>query len=171
MQLNARQILELGIVTGPILDDNIQQVGIDLNLKEVRRIEGTGYIPANGKTQIAERGDAIETQKLVDGSLGWVLQPGSYDIVFTQGCKIPPTNSFRIRQRSSLLRNGTLIISSLFDPGFETKNMGCVMYVTQPIIIGEGARVAQMYVYENEEVSAEDLYDGQFQKDQQRSEV
>lgn len=168
--LTAKQIREQGIVTGPILDENIQQVGIDLNLVEIRKIEGNGYVPSNGKTQLAERGDLCIPIKGVDGKMAWHLDIGCYDIVFRQGCDIPSDNTLKIIQRSSILRNGAQIISSIFDPGFKTKNMGCVMTVNHPIIIGEGARVAQAYVHEHDEVMPEDLYDGQFQGDSQRKE-
>jgi deoxycytidine triphosphate deaminase len=73
-----------------------------------------------------------------------------------------------IRQRSSLLRNGAIIASSIFDPGFETDNMGTIMIVTATIFIEKDARVGQMYFHECDEVSEDKLYNGQFQNDKQR---
>ena len=70
-----------------------------------------------------------------------------------------------VRQRSSLLRNGAIIASSIFDPGFKTDNIGTVMIVTKDIFIEKDARIAQMYFHENSEG---ELYDGQFQNDKQR---
>jgi deoxycytidine triphosphate deaminase len=67
-----------------------------------------------------------------------------------------------------LYRNGTTINSPLFDPGFETENMGTIMIVGVPIFIEKDARVAQMYFHECDEVASENLYNGQWQNDKQR---
>jgi deoxycytidine triphosphate deaminase len=98
--------------------------------------------------------------------MGWLLYPGTYEITFWEGCKLPADYVGLIRQRSSLLRNGTIIHSSVFDPGFETEFMGCVMRVNETIFIEEDARVAQIYFHKCEEVS--ELYNGQWQNDKQR---
>ena len=73
-----------------------------------------------------------------------------------------------IRQRSSLLRNGAIIASSIFDPGFETENMGTIMIVTATIFIEQDARVGQMYFHKCDSVAEDNLYQGQFQNDKQR---
>jgi deoxycytidine triphosphate deaminase len=65
-----------------------------------------------------------------------------------------------------LYRNGTIINSPVFDPGFETEFMGTLMYVHETIFIEENARVAQIYFHECE---AAELYDGQWQGDKQRN--
>ncbi len=70
-----------------------------------------------------------------------------------------------IKQRSSLWRNGALINSPVFDPGFETDNMGTIMMVTEPIFIEKDARVAQIYFHECEST---EKYNGQWQGDKQR---
>jgi deoxycytidine triphosphate deaminase len=100
-----------------------------------------------------------------DGKRGWLLHEGTYDITFNEGCKIPSNRVAFIKQRSSMWRNGTLINSPVFDPGFETDNMGTIMLVTETIFIEENARVAQIYFHECD--SAE-LYNGQWQNDKQR---
>ena len=53
-----------------------------------------------------------------------------YDITFNEGCKIPENRVAFIKQRSSLYRNGAVINSPVFDPGFETENMGTLLYST-----------------------------------------
>ncbi len=105
----------------------------------------------------------------LDGVTGWLLYDGTYDITFNEGCKIPANRVGLIRQRSSMLRNGTVLHSSVFDPGFETEFMGTVMVVNEPIFIEENARVAQIYFHECEPVSEDNLYNGQWQGDTQRN--
>ena len=167
--LNGKQLAEFGIVTGPLGEDNIAQHGIDLNVVKIERLLGGGLIPKVGKTILGDRElvnpyipDALENEDII-----WKLQPGVYDVTFAQGCKIPKDQMLLIRQRSSLLRNGVIIHSSVFDAGFETENMGTIMVVNLPITIVFEARIAQIYAHHCNDV--ENLYEGQFQKDQQRN--
>lgn len=161
MNLTGKQLVDRGIITGPIEEDNIAQHGVDLNLIKVERIDGNGYIPAKGKTKLASR----TPMELIDGKY-WHLTPGTYDITLAQGCNIPPDQSMQIVQRSSLLRNGTVLRSSLFDAGFYTDNIGTVFIVTVPITIEYNARVAQ--IVSSVSNTVDNLYDGQWQNDKQR---
>lgn len=159
---NAKELVDKGIVTGPILEKNVQMHGVDLNLIAVKRVLGGGHIPLLGKTVLG----SYEDVPVVDGV--WKLDPGVYDITFAQGCNIPNDIMMLIRQRSSLLRNGTFLHSSVFDAGFETEQMGTVMTVQLPITIEEGARVAQIYSHQGTPVGEDRLYTGQWQGDKQR---
>lgn len=168
--LNGKQIVEQGIITKVVNEECIQQVGVDLELIEVRQILGMGLIPKEGKTRLP----STTLVELVDvpnpnddkTSKGWLLHPGAYDITLKQGCKIPANQRLKIVQRSSALRNGTILASSMFDPGFQTENIGTVMIVHAPLYIHYEARVAQAYTSEVNTV--ENLYNGQWQNDKQR---
>lgn len=176
--LNARQIIEKGLLKLEYSKGKPAQVGYDLSLKAVNKIgtrmNGTN-VYADGKigkvltdrTELATYTPIDLTR--VDGLLGWLLYEGAYDITFWEGCKIGPNYVGLIRQRSSMLRNGTVLHSSVFDPGFETDFMGTVMVVNNPIFIEEHARVAQIYFHECGNVAEEDLYNGQWQNDRQRN--
>ena len=170
--LNAQQILNKGLLKLEHTKGKPAQIGYDLSLKQVNKIgyEGTpnskiGKV-LKDKTELA----SYTPQALInlDGVSGWLLYEGTYDITFNEGCKIPNNYVGLIRQRSSMLRNGTVLHSSVFDPGFETEFMGTVMVVNETIFIEEGARVAQIYFHECEPVEDENLYSGQWQGDVQR---
>lgn len=169
--LTGKQLVEKGIITGPITEENIAQHGVDLNLIRVERVLGGGVVPQVGKTILANREliESCEEPQSASSSSKhyWDLQPGVYDITFDQGCEIPSDQMLLIRQRSSLLRNGTILHSSVFDAGFRTKSIGTIMHVQVPIRIEVGARIAQIYAHESNVV--ENLYDGQFQGDIQRT--
>jgi deoxycytidine triphosphate deaminase len=167
--LTGKQLVEQGIITGLIAEENIAQHGVDLNLVSVEKIIGKGFVPRVGKTKIAIRRNIEPGEIEVDGekTIAWHLEPGSYDITFAQGCNIPSDQMLLIRQRSSLLRNGAILHSSCFDAGFETQQIGTVLHVRVPIIIEVGARVAQIYAHHSNVV--ENLYNGQFQGDIQRT--
>lgn len=176
--LNSKQIVEEGLLKLENSYGKPAQVGYDLSLKEVRQIgiqdrwdkETSTYLPEKIGKILKDKTELTNYHPIgtfmLDGVEGWLLYPGVYDITFHEGCKIPANRAAFIKQRSSLKRNGTSISSPVFDPGFETENMGTVMDVRETIFIEKDARVAQIYFHEVEPV--EELYNGQWQGDKQR---
>jgi deoxycytidine triphosphate deaminase len=163
--LNAKQIIDEGLLKLEHTQGKPAQVGYDLSIKSVQKIVSDikiGFI-LKDKTKLAhyEPVNSVE----VDNNKGWLLYPGVYDITFNEGCKIPENRVAFIKQRSSLYRNGSIINSPVFDPGFETEFMGTFLYVHETIFIEQDARVAQIYFHQCEPA---ELYDGQWQNDKQR---
>ena len=168
--LNAKQIIDEGLLLLEHTQGKPSQVGYDLSLKAVQRI---GYNIFNDNAIGKVLKDKTELTKytpkstiMLDGVEGWILHEGVYDITFNEGCKIPENRVAFIKQRSSLYRNGAIINSPVFDPGFETEFMGTLLYVHEPLFIEKDARVAQIYFHECEPA---EKYDGQWQNDKQRS--
>lgn len=139
----------------------VNQVGIDLSVKKVERISG-GIIVLKDKTIVTpESFDTMPTTKL-DGRVVWRLPRGAYALTFNEGVKIPPTATGFITSRSSIYRGGAKINSPIWDPGFETSQMGTTLFVESDVIyIEENARVCQFYMISNPVPS--ELYNGQFQ--------
>ena len=171
--LNVKQILDEGLLLLENAKGKPAQVGYDITIKAVNKI-GTkvgGNLFTEGRIgkvlkdkTVLTTYTAVDT-KQVDGAEGWLLYEGVYDITFNEGCKIPDNRVAFIKQRSSLYRNGAIINSPVFDPGFETENMGTLLYVHEAIFIEKDARVAQIYFHECEPA---EKYDGQWQNDKQR---
>ena len=167
--LNAQQILDEGLLKLKHAHGKPAQVGFDLTLKQVNIIGGR---IVNGKIgKVLKDKTELTTYRPyelmnLDGVTGWLLYQGTYDITFNEGCKLPENRVAFIKQRSSLYRNGTIINSPVFDPGFETEFIGTLMYVHETIFIEENARVAQIYFHECEPA---ELYAGQWQGDKQRN--
>ena len=166
MQLTGIQIINQGIVTNYI-DASVQQQGVDLRVKEIRRVnpDGGGFIPEFGKSVIPTSSKLIGTNDSTIYGLG----PGYYEVEFVEGCNIPRNATLHIKTRSSLVRCGAQCYSGQFDGGFHTENMGCFLHVILPIQIEKGARIAQAIVFESNPVDNEHLYDGQWQGDKQRN--
>jgi dUTP pyrophosphatase len=171
--LNVKQILDEGLLLLENAKGKPAQVGYDVTIKAVNKI-GTkvgGNLFTEGRIgkvlkdkTVLTTYTAVDT-KQVDGAEGWLLYEGVYDITFNEGCKIPDNRVAFIKQRSSLYRNGAIINSPVFDPGFKTENMGTLLYVHEAIFIEKDARVAQIYFHECEPA---EKYDGQWQNDKQR---
>lgn len=187
MNLTGKQIVDQGIITGHIDVNNVQQHGVDLNVVHIQSMKGVGFIPSDLSkltTKLVTYEDVISQEVVVSevndtSSLMlsekrtdlkkvavWKLDVGAYNVTMEQGCQIPENQRMQIVQRSSLLRNGTILASSIFDAGFKTANIGTVIIVSHPILIEVGARIAQAYVSSSNKV--ENLYDGQWQEDKQR---
>jgi len=173
--LNAKQIVDEGLLLLENTKGKPAQVGYDLSLKSVNKV-GTSipgpYNISNGKIgKILKDKTELTTYTPIDpinldGARGWLLYEGVYDITFNEGCNIPDNRVAFIKQRSSLYRNGAIINSPVFDPGFKTENIGTLLYVYETIFIEQDARAAQIYFHECDPA---DKYDGQWQNDKQRS--
>jgi len=173
--LNAKQIVDEGLLLLENAKGKPAQVGYDLSLKAVQKV-GSSIVVGGTFNKGAKIGKVLKDKTelttyipldtiQLDGNEGWLLYEGVYDITFWEGCNIPDNRVAFIKQRSSLYRNGAIINSPVFDPGFKTDNMGTLLYVHETIFIEKDARVAQIYFHECE--SAE-KYDGQWQNDKQR---
>jgi deoxycytidine triphosphate deaminase len=168
--LNSFQILDEGLLKLEHTKGKPAQVGYDLSLKQVNRVGDKRDMNSyrigkvlKDKTELTN----YEPYALInlDGAHGWLFYEGVYDITFNEGCKLPDNRVAFIKQRSSLYRNGAIINSPVFDPGFETEFMGTLLYVHRPLFIEENARVAQIYFHE---CAPAEKYDGQWQGDKQR---
>jgi deoxycytidine triphosphate deaminase len=172
--LNAKQIVDEGLLLLEHAQGKPAQVGYDITLKAVNKIgnriggnmfkEGRIGKILKDKTELTTY--TPENTIMLDGVEGWLLHEGVYDITFNEGCKIPENRVAFIKQRSSLYRNGAIINSPVFDPGFETEFMGTLLYIFEPLFIEKDARVAQIYFHE---CNGAELYNGQWQNDKQRN--
>lgn len=160
MQLTGKEIIQNQIITNSI-EQGLQQQGIDVRIKKVNKLSGSGVIPKEGKTLLP-----VYEEMQVSVNDSWYLQPGYYEVEFEEGCNVPNNATLHFKTRSSLVRCGALVHSGQFDAGFKTDNMGAFLQVLNPISIQKGARIAQAIVFTSNEVS--NLYDGQWQGDKQR---
>ena len=172
MQLTGKEIVQEGIIINYDPENAIQQQGIDVRLMKVNKFAGVGYIPAFGKTKLPQYEEVVPESHVDTYGLEhnlWHLPKGYYEVIMMEGCKTPANRVFDLKSRSSVVRCGAEIVCGQFDGGFETDHMGCFLRVDNPegIFIEQGARIAQVRVHQSEEV--ENLYNGQFQNDKQRT--
>lgn len=167
MQLTGIEIIDRKILTNVDEASAVQQQGVDIRLDRVFKIlpGKPGFIPKSGKTQLP---GSMEVP--TDSTGVFFLEPGYYEVIFLEGCRIPNDLVINnIKSRSSLVRCGAHIQCGQFDAGFKTEQMGCFLKVEVPIKIERGARIAQVQVFETREVVTEHMYNGQWQGDNQRT--
>lgn len=161
--LTGKQIAGKGIITN-FLEGNIQQQGIDLRLRRLFKVstETIGRVPKEGKTVLPQSGEIDITEPIA-------LLPGYYEVEFEEGCDVKPCTCMKPLTRSSVIRCGGEIRSGLFDAGFHTDHIGGYLKVEVPFEVERGSRLAQAVCLTSDEV--ENLYNGQFQGDEQREAV
>lgn len=166
MRLTCEQAMERGLLVLDHSKGKPAQVGYDLSVKEIRQVEAGGAIFVDS-TNAPILSPPLETeQDIVTGREVYYLEPGIYDITFWEGCKIPNNTTGVIVHRSGMYRNGAIIVSPIFDPGFYTDNIGCVLYLFTALTIEKNSRLAQITF--DEHAPVDKPYDGQWQGDKWR---
>ncbi|MFB6361470.1 MAG: deoxyuridine 5'-triphosphate nucleotidohydrolase [Halobacteriales archaeon] len=138
----------------PVGDEQVQPNGVDLTLDAVFEPVETGRIGRDGKT-IAERRELEPAGE----PPAYQLDPGGYVARYGETVRIPADHVGFILPRSSLMRNGTMVNTAVWDAGYEGRGEG-LLQVTRPIEIEPGARVAQLVLARAE---ASGTYDGAYQ--------
>jgi dUTP pyrophosphatase len=139
----------------------VNQVGVDLSVCKIEKIYGGVQVYKEKTIVKPENFEEIPLMD-IDGRKVWRLHKGAYALTFNEGCKIPADATGFITSRSSIYRGGAKINSPIWDPGFETEQMGTTMIVSsESIFIEENARVGQFYMITNP--TPDELYNGQFQ--------
>lgn len=166
MNRNGKYIYEHKIID-PLKHAKVAQVGVDLSIAKIEIIkeDSVVYFDENSKVYGIEYSEAPYTEE--NGRKVYNLEPyKNYAITFEQGLITLESNEWGlIIQRSSLLRSGCRIYSSVFDPGYgisAEKGMGTTLLTgNTKVNIPVGTRVGQFLVFDTEKV--ENLYNGRWQ--------
>lgn len=106
--------------------------------------------------------DASDPFDLGVSEQGWILQPRSfYQFDTIHDVEIGEGEMGWLIARSSLVRNGLLVSSGVYDSGFRGRVGGVIQNPSdQEVFIERGARVAQLVLTKAESIKK---YDGQYQ--------
>jgi len=138
----------------PTVAAQVQPNGVDLTLAAVFEPTATGHVGLDGKT-VAERRELAPA----GDPPTYALEPGGYVARYGERVRIPADHVGFIYPRSSLMRNGTMVNTAVWDAGYEGRGEG-LLQVTHPIEIERGARVAQLVLARASHVGQ---YDGDYQ--------
>ncbi|WP_089385404.1 deoxyuridine 5'-triphosphate nucleotidohydrolase [Halorubrum vacuolatum] len=129
-----------------------QPNGVDLTVEAVFEPVEPGFI---GRTEkhVAERREL----RPVDGR--YRLDPGTYVIRYGEPVRIPEGRVGFVYPRSTLLRNGAMLNTAVWDAGYEGVGEGR-LHAGHPIELEPDARIAQLVLARADH---DDTYDGSYQ--------
>jgi dUTP pyrophosphatase len=125
------------------LETQIQPASFDLTLDEIYLLTSSASIDFTNKER------KLPNYKKIEFNNDWIeLNNGIYLISFNEIVNIPNDLLAFVRPRSSLVRSGATIFSSLWDPGYSGKS-NCLLVVLNEngIKLKKNARIAQMVFF------------------------
>ena len=128
----------------PKIDEKLQlqPSGIDLRIDYFTHIVGVGVLGVTDKKSSNE-------VRLESSNGYYTLKEGlPYMAYFVESCKLPIHMSALIWGRSTLVRNGVLCLSMVYDPGYENV-IACPVYPFSKFVVERYARFAQFCGVDN----------------------
>ena len=155
-------IAEHSLVIGMNPDIAVQSCGIDLSIESISRFYmSQGTLGRDNKDRRLP-----EIRELKFDAAGWMdLIPGVYSIRYAETVNIPKNLMAIGRPRSSVMRMGCSVESSVFDPGYSGKPTGLLIVSNDDgLRIQQGARVLQL-IFMDLSDAAEAGYSGVYQRE------
>lgn len=150
-------------------ENSKQQNATDFTCDEISRIDYsfTPKMPAILLDKTIHTPDITSLEPAVleiDGPReGWFLDPGIYQTKSNVWVEIPEDKAGWVIQRSSLNRNGVMVMGSLYDSGYNgTINSTIYVFNQNGIFIEKGARIGQFVLADAEALGQ---YQGQYQSE------
>ena len=138
----------------PASPAQVQPNGVDLTLDAVFEQSGSGHVGRDG-TEIGDR----EERTPAGDPPTYSLSPGGYVVRYGETIHVPEGHVGFLYPRSSLLRNGCMLDTAVWDAGYEGRGEG-LLEVYHEVTIERDARVAQLVLAEADH---DDTYDGSYQ--------
>jgi dUTP pyrophosphatase len=142
------------------LETQLQPASFDLTLDEIYLLTSSASIDFSNKER------KLPNYKKIEFNNDWIgLNEGIYLITFNEIVNIPNDLLAFLRPRSSLIRSGATIFSSLWDPGYSGKS-NCLLVVLNEngIRLKKNARIAQMVFFKLSSVASK-TYSGIYQRE------
>lgn len=141
----------------PIDPVQVQPNGIDLTVAKVEEPIDAGRIGIDGKS-IGDRQE-IAPSEVTDETAAYYLPPGAYVVRYGETVEVPDGHVGFIYPRSSLIRNGCMLHTAVWDAGYAGQGAG-LLTVHHDVELERGARIGQFVLARAEH---ETTYDGTYQ--------
>ncbi len=143
------------------VETQIQPNGLELTLKEIKTIEGSGAVDFDNSERMLPDSNNLEF-----GSDGWVhLPPGIYKVLFNEIVNIPMNLAAIAKPRSTLIRCGATLETAVWDAGYRGRSESMlVVYNTAGFKLKKDARIMQLLFY-TLEAEVEKGYSGVYQNE------
>jgi dUTP pyrophosphatase len=142
------------------LETQLQPSGFDLSLESIEEYLDGGAVDFSNKERVI-----ATTRSLIPDDEGWFhLEKGVYKVVYNEVVKMPLDVAAIARTRSTLLRNGAMIGTAVWDPGYEGRSSSMLtVYNPFGLRLKKDARIAQLVFFQTGEVGKG--YSGVYQKE------
>jgi dUTP pyrophosphatase len=165
--LSSNELRKLIQMKPPLIEDavdvetQIQPNGLELTLKEIKTIEGSGAVDFDNSERMLP-----DSKNLEFGSDGWVhLPPGIYKVLFNEIVNIPMNLAAIAKPRSTLIRCGATLETAVWDAGYRGRSESMlVVYNTAGFKLKKDARIMQLLFY-TLEAEVEKGYSGVYQNE------
>lgn len=159
--LLGKTLIDNGIVSALIEPEKqVQPIGIDLTVRSIENFNSSGTIDFDNSNRMLPR--MSESGKINNI---WILSPGAYLVTFNEIINVPSDCMGIARTRSSLLRMGATLETSVWDPGYQGRSQSMlVVYNTAGIKVHQNAKLVQI-VFMKTEDTAKSLYSGVYQNE------
>ena len=142
----------------PTTGAQIQPNGVDLTLDAIFEPLEPGRITRND-TEIGKRQRVASEELDRKVPETYYLEPGGYIARYDEIIEIPEGHVGFVYPRSSLMRNGCMLDTAVWDAGYEGRGEG-LLEVHHDIELERGARIAQLVLARADH---EGTYDGSYQ--------
>jgi len=157
MILPKEVIISKKIVGETIGECQFQPCGVDLTLREVRKLTSAGKIDFDNSEREISKTEAIPFE---NGELH--LAPGNYQVVYNEYIAIPADCAGLGYTRSSLLRCGAYVGCAVWDPGYYGRSSSLLVVTNEKgITLKKNARMVQL-IFIRLEHPAKELYNGRY---------
>ncbi len=140
-------------------DMKVNPNGVDVRLDNVARIDDGKLIMIGGEKFEVDT-PSMEDSYIPPEDKVFSFEPGYYVVRYAETFEIPMGHIGLVYPRSTLMRNGLMLFSAVWDAGYEGKGVGGLA-VFNEAEIQKGTRIGQMVMFEAKDSSGE--YDGQYQ--------
>ncbi|MDW5550065.1 deoxyuridine 5'-triphosphate nucleotidohydrolase [Methanosarcina sp.] len=148
--LSSTKLKKLIQAKPPLLENAIdietqtQPNGLELTLKEVKTIEGSGAVDFDNSERKLPDGKTLEF-----GNDGWIHLPeGIYKVLFNEIVNIPMNLAAIAKPRSTLIRCGATLETAVWDAGYSGRSESMlVVYNTAGFKLKKDARIMQLLFY------------------------
>jgi len=142
-------------------EQQIQPAGIDLTISKIFLFKSAGCIDFDNRRR--KQAEVKEYKVLTEEPQ--LIKAGAYKIIFNEIIKIPENMAAIALPRSSLLRSGASVFTSLWDPGYEGRSEALlVVFNKNGIALTKNAKVAQLIFLSMDE-KASKLYKGIYHRE------
>lgn len=156
MIINPQRAYDEGTITNIV--NPTKQVGsdgVDLTLHSIRQVDTKPAVPAvlaENKKKVMHRAqynmEPIDLVSMYEIELGYILEPGIYDVTFNEGCFLKDGVSGMLYLRSTLVRNGCFGVAGWHDNNYKTDHLGMMMHVQCRTVLEHGMRIAQIILWQ-----------------------